>query len=297
MLTINTSWVEVNPHHYIVNQLVISSLELKRHFAFVKGNRQINSKAVAAKVKSIREYGQLSPITVVKGEDVYLSGGHLVDLNGNDIPDEQTENYYAVLDGQHRLIAYLQLGLNLNDLVITEPLNAEMSIVALIAEMNICTTSWKGTDYMAAPCMAMEMQGNEVFEFALELRRKNYPLSTISLWCLGKNSLKPRDFVTAIKEKKLPKSFENTAWYQRSINWYRVAQEKFSETFLAKKYLIGYIINQGHEAEDPTAFYTQIEERIEQLTDEQAKLIMNPPKGLVTREQLIVDNLVEYLSC
>lgn len=53
---------------------------------------------------------------------------------------------------------------------------------------------------------------------------------------------------------------------------------------------------QGHEAKDPTAFYAQIEERIEQLTDEQAKLIMNPPKGLVTREQLIIDNLVEYLG-
>lgn len=123
-----------------MKQLVISSVELNRNFAFVKGNRQINAKAVAAKVKSIREYGQLSPITVVKGEDVFFSGGHLVDLDGNDIPDEQTENYYAVLDGQHRLMAYLKLELNLDDLVITEPLNAEMSIVALIAEMNICTT-------------------------------------------------------------------------------------------------------------------------------------------------------------
>ena len=56
-----------------MKQLVISSVELNRNFAFVKGNRQINAKAVAAKVKSIREYGQLSPITVVKGEDVYLS--------------------------------------------------------------------------------------------------------------------------------------------------------------------------------------------------------------------------------
>jgi len=180
-----------------MKQLVIASVELNRNFAFVKGNRQINAKAVAAKVKSIREYGQLSPITVVKGEDVYLSGGHLVDLDGNDIPDEQTENYFAVLDGQHRLMAYLKLGLNLDDLVICEPLNAEMSIVALIAEMNICTTSWKGTDYMAAPCMALELKENEVFEFALELRRKNYPLSTISQWCLGKNTQKPRDFVNA----------------------------------------------------------------------------------------------------
>ena len=110
-----------------------------RQFAFVKGNRPTNAKTVKAKETSIKEHGQLSPITVAKGEDVLNSGGHLVDLDGNDIPDDQTENYYAVLDGQHRLRAYLNLGLNLDDLVICEPLNVEMSIAALIAEMNICT--------------------------------------------------------------------------------------------------------------------------------------------------------------
>ena len=117
-----------------------------RQFAFVKGNRAINAKTVKAKENSIKEYGQLSPIIVVKGEDVYLMDGHLVDLDGNDIPDDQTEIYYAVLDGQHRLRAYQNLGLHLDDLVICEPLNVEMSIAALIAEMNICTKSWTGTD-------------------------------------------------------------------------------------------------------------------------------------------------------
>ena len=97
-----------------------------RQFAFVKGNRAINAKTVKAKENSIKEHGQLSPITVAKGEDVLNSGGHLVDLDGNDIPDDQTKNYYAVLDGQHRLRAYLNLGLNLDDLVICEPLNVEM---------------------------------------------------------------------------------------------------------------------------------------------------------------------------
>ena len=43
------------------------------------------------------------------------------------------ENYFAVLDGQHRLMACLKLGMNLDNLVIAEPLNVEMSIVALIA--------------------------------------------------------------------------------------------------------------------------------------------------------------------
>lgn len=138
-----------------MKKMILTSENENRQFAFVKGNRAINTKTVKAKENSIKEYGQLSPITVVKGEDVYLMDGHLVDLDGNDIPDDQTENYYAVLDGQHRLVAYLNLKLNLDDLVICEPLNVEMSIAALIAEMNICTKTWTGTDYMAAPAMML----------------------------------------------------------------------------------------------------------------------------------------------
>ena len=88
-----------------MKKMSVISVIVNRSFAFVKGNRPTNSKAVTAKMKSIEEYGLLSPITVVDGEQVITSGGHLVDLNGKDIPDSQSVNYYAVLDGQHRLIA------------------------------------------------------------------------------------------------------------------------------------------------------------------------------------------------
>lgn len=178
-----------------------------RQFAFVKGNRTINAKTVKAKENSIKEYGQLSPIIVVKGEDVYLMDGHLVDLDGNDIPDDQTENYYAVLDGQHRLVAYLNLKLNLDDFVICEPLNVEMSIAALIAEMNICTKTWTGTDYMAAPAMMLGVE-NKVFEFAMYLRSKGCPLATISLWCTGANSSNQKTLWPVSRVRNCPKHLE-----------------------------------------------------------------------------------------
>ena len=279
-----------------MKQLVISSVELNRNFAFVKGNRQINAKAVAAKVKSIREYGQLSPITVVKGEDVYLSGGHLVDLDGNDIPDEQTENYFAVLDGQHRLMACLKLGMNLDNLVIAEPLNVEMSIVALIAEMNICTKTWTGTDYMAAPAMMLGVE-NKVFEFAMYLRSKGCPLATISLWCTGANSLKPKDLVACVKSKELPKAFGEAGWYERSVKWYEAAQGKFPDTFLAKKYLITHLSKKFSNAADPTAFTVQMVEQINRLTAEQAQEIMKPQTGEgLSREQATYDMLEKHLG-
>lgn len=92
-----------------MKKLIITSDNQNRQFAFVKGNRPTNAKTVKAKEKSMQEHGQLSPITVVKGEDVYLMNGHLVDLQGHDIPDEQTERYYAVVDGQHRVVAWMNL--------------------------------------------------------------------------------------------------------------------------------------------------------------------------------------------
>lgn len=90
--------------------MVISVDDAQRQFAFVKGNRPVNGKVVNQKEKSMKAYGQLTPITVTAGERVTQMGGRLVDLNGNEIPNEDAGKYYAVLDGQHRLIAYLKLG-------------------------------------------------------------------------------------------------------------------------------------------------------------------------------------------
>lgn len=279
-----------------MKKMILTSENENRQFAFVKGNRPTNAKTVKAKETSIKEHGQLSPITVAKGEDVLNSGGHLVDLDGNDIPDDQTENYYAVLDGQHRLRAYLNLGLNLDDLVICEPLNVEMSIAALIAEMNICTKTWTGTDYMAAPAM-MLVNKNEVFEFAMYLRSKGCPLATISLWCTGANSLKPKDLVACVKSRELPKAFVEAGWYERSVKWYEAAQGKFPDTFLAKKYLITHLSKKFSNAADPTAFTVQMVEQINRLTAEQAQEIMKPQTGEgLSREQATYDMLEKHLG-
>ena len=279
-----------------MKKMIITTDNENRQFAFVKGNRPTNAKTVKAKETSIKEHGQLSPITVAKGEDVLNSGGHLVDLDGYDIPDDQTENYYAVLDGQHRLRAYLNLGLNLDDLVICEPLNVEMSIAALIAEMNICTKTWTGTDYMAAPAM-MLVNKNEVFEFAMYLRSKGCPLATISLWCTGANSLKPKDLVACVKSRELPKAFVEAGWYERSVKWYEAAQGKFPDTFLAKKYLITHLSKKFSNAADPTAFTVQMVEQINRLTAEQAQEIMKPQTGEgLSREQATYDMLEKHLG-
>ena len=279
-----------------MNKLNVLNVSDANKFAFIKGNRPTDEKAIKVKKDSISEHGILCPITAVNGEEVIKSNGHLTDLDGNDIADEHAKDYYAVLDGQHRLKAYLELGLPLEDLVVIEPLNKKIAIALLIAEMNICTKTWKGSDYMAAPAMAIK-ETNAAFDFAMELQRRNFPLSTISLWACGNNKLKAKDLVASLKTREMPQCLQEAdGWCAKSRKWFEAASEKFTAKFLAKKYLISFIQDGYNVAEDATAYTLEIEKKLKKLTQWQADKIQNARKtSTQTQEQVILDLLRELL--
>lgn len=279
-----------------MNKLNVLNVSDANKFAFIKGNRPTDEKAIKVKKDSISEHGILCPITAVNGEEVIKSNGHLTDLDGNDIADEHAKDYYAVLDGQHRLKAYLELGLPLEDLVVIEPLNKKIAIALLIAEMNICTKTWKGSDYMAAPAMAIK-ETNAAFDFAMELQRRNFPLSTISFWACGNNKLKAKDLVASLKTREMPQCLQEAdGWCAKSRKWFEAASEKFTAKFLAKKYLISFIQDGYNAAEDASAYTSEMEEKLKNLTQWQADKIQNARKtSTQTQEQVILDLLREHL--
>lgn len=279
-----------------MNKLNVLNVSDANKFAFIKGNRPTDEKAIKVKKDSISEHGILCPITAVNGEEVIKSNGHLTDLDGNDIADEHAKDYYAVLDGQHRLKAYLELGLPLEDLVVIEPLNKKIAIALLIAEMNICTKTWKGSDYMAPPAMAIK-ETNAAFDFAMELQRRNFPLSTISLWACGNNKLKAKDLVASLKTREMPQCLQEAdGWCAKSRKWFEAASEKFTAKFLAKKYLISFIQDGYNVAEDAAAYTLEIEEKLKKLAQWQADKIQNARKtSTQTQEQVILDLLREHL--
>lgn len=279
-----------------MNKLNVLNVSDANKFAFIKGNRPTDEKAIKVKKDSISEHGILCPITAVNGEEVIKSNGHLTDLDGNDIADEHAKDYYAVLDGQHRLKAYLELGLPLEDLVVIEPLNKKIAIALLIAEMNICTKTWKGSDYMAASAMAIK-ETNAAFDFAMELQRRNFPLSTISLWACGNNKLKAKDLVASLKTREMPQCLQEAdGWCAKSRKWFEAASEKFTAKFLAKKYLISFIQDGYNVAEDAAAYTLEIEEKLKKLAQWQADKIQNARKtSTQTQEQVILDLLREHL--
>ncbi len=280
-----------------MKKLAIISETLNREFAFIKGNRPTDENAIKAKKKSIKAYGLLCPIVVVKGEQVIASNGHLISISGTEILDDQASNYYAVIDGQHRLKAYLELGLPLDQIVITEPLNTEATTALIIAEMNICTRTWRSADYMAAPAMALKST-NEAFDFAIQLQRQGFPLATISMWCCGNNSLKATSLVNSLKSGKMPSALSDAdGWCSKSKRWFSAASNKFTTKFLSKKYLITFIQNKYNGAENPTDFAQEMENKLNLLSKEQADSIMSARKtDEKTQEQMTIELLNQYLG-
>lgn len=69
-----------------MNKLNVLNVSDANKFAFIKGNRPTDEKAIKVKKDSISEHGILCPITAVNGEEVIKSNGHLTDLDGNILP-------------------------------------------------------------------------------------------------------------------------------------------------------------------------------------------------------------------
>ncbi|MGJ0678825.1 hypothetical protein [Bacteroides ovatus] len=167
--------------------------------AFIAGgiNRDINKANVKAKMKSIKECGQLSELEVVDGKDVVNEGLSLKDpMSGLPIEDEKAKDYLAIIDGQHRYMAIMALreedrrgkknyeeaarkwqkdGNKPKDkpeeytpkapahIKARYPLNNEILIQTLITEVNNTSVKWEKGDF-ARQAFAM-YPDNEVLKF------------------------------------------------------------------------------------------------------------------------------------
>lgn len=91
-----------------------------KKIAFVEGNRNLGKANFEGKMVSLQETeGNITPMMLMNGEDVVKYGLHLVEANTIDdvkaivkneptkIKDDDAGNYYVVIDGQHRYVAYM----------------------------------------------------------------------------------------------------------------------------------------------------------------------------------------------
>lgn len=91
-----------------------------KKIAFVEGNRNLGKANFEGKMVSLQETeGNITPMMLMNGKDVVKYGLHLVEANTikdvkaivknepTEIKDDDAGNYYVVIDGQHRYVAYM----------------------------------------------------------------------------------------------------------------------------------------------------------------------------------------------
>ena len=267
--------------------------------ARLAGNRDLNEKAVKAKMKSMRENGQLVPAIIVDASTAIKDGLKVVDFTtGEEIKDGN--NYIVLLDANHRYSAHLRL-LEENKKIEPEKqyerefyfmysLNPSVSIEKTLAEINIATTPWKGADYVKGVKM---MVGEELptLDFVSELTCMGYSLDAASKWATFGSKISKAVLVRAINgniDEVLRKS--NTINRGRTL--VEAARKSFSAEFLKSRTLIDWIIGKYEDSEKST-FTKDMSHFLANVQRENAENIEKAKgtRGGKTKETIIYEEL------
>lgn len=219
---------------------IISLSELLRSgkkIAFIKGNRQVNNKNVKSKKVSFVKYGMnLIPLMYVSGEKAIADGCTLIDSKtGIEIPKEQSNEYVAIVDGQHRLTAAMEAELGEENLYLFECYN-DANTKELVASTNIDSNPWDGRDY--AYSAVMFNQENKLAQMANELAEAGYAISTIGLILYFKSGKFGKKDLSNIMQGKDAREGYNL---ERAEYFLEKARVKFEDVFIGKKYLISAV--------------------------------------------------------
>ena len=175
---------------YEITELTNNGYKIAR----LANNRNLNEKAVNAKKKSLQDKAQLQAAVVDFADRAVKQGLDVVDfLSEEKIADNEIAQTLVLLEGNHRYKAYLELKKDETfngNFYVTLPLTAELTIAEMIAEMNICTCTWKGTDYIKGAIMSHPSNVTDVLRYMAELETKGYSLPAISMYVTGTENVK-----------------------------------------------------------------------------------------------------------
>jgi hypothetical protein len=221
--------------------------ELGKKVAMLTSNRNLDSKAVKAKAASLKDMEQLVPAVIVDATKAAAEGLGMVDfVTGNEIPENELENYVVLVDGNHRYKAYLNLkkmkGYS-GEYWVTYPLPAASNkkVADMIAEINIATNPWKGSDYSKCAYMVMGDKSPIGVEAMNELTYKGCNISSASLWLVFGKEINKAVLTKAMKGDISSMLYDDDK-IKRGLDLYHTAEEAgFSGEFLGKRTFIEWI--------------------------------------------------------
>ena len=85
--------------------------EVSKKLAFVENNRPVDPKKVSTFISTISDgkYEKAYPVIVIPATSLVEQGYTVKDIEGNVISKEKAEDYFVILDGQHRSIAFARI--------------------------------------------------------------------------------------------------------------------------------------------------------------------------------------------
>ncbi len=192
-----------------MKKIIISFTALQNEgmkIAKLAANRNIRTKVVAEKMKSLKVHGQEIPAVIVEATSAIEQGYAILDFETNaPVTPEQAAEYVVIVDGAHRFQAHLELLKDskanyAGEFYFIYPLNEDQKVGQLLAEINTCTTPWKGGDYAIGASMIVH-EDLPVLNFITELAKKGCSLRAASEWATLTDTITKGVIVKAMNGK------------------------------------------------------------------------------------------------
>lgn len=132
-------------------------VDTSKKIAFIKNNRPLDRKKVDSFMALFAQgkYEDAYPIIVMEANKLHDAGYVVTDVNGNEIK-EGLDEYYVILDGQHRATALMQLAFNGKENripnVFVKDIPAE-KVGEYLVDINNVGTSWTTKDRMVVAAL------------------------------------------------------------------------------------------------------------------------------------------------
>lgn len=231
---------------------------VSKKIAYVVNNRPIDNSKVDKFIALISKdkYEKAYPIIVAEASELLKAGYELHDIKGNKITEEEAGEYFVILDGQHRGMAFAKLIAAGKDYKIPNThVRSVENVGEYLIEINDTGTSWNNKDRLVIAALTAKDK-KDLFESIAELINEGFNPSTSAIIFTGKklsNSLikkalkgeeiaLPKDakvdidrgnkFVTFCKAANIPVKFATKRYFIGGFNSYAASTSE-KEAFKA----------------------------------------------------------------
>ena len=241
-----------------MKQEIITLTELNEKgikVARLAGNRDFSEKNIKEKKKSLKKCGMLSAAIIISAKKALDEGLEVVDFEtGKAITYENADKYVVLVDANHRFKAYLELRKSddeyKGDFYVMYPLQENISIAEMLAEINVATDPWKSADYGKGAAMVIK-EKLPLLEAINELTAKGYSLdSTFS------NKVTKSVLANAMNGQ-ISETLRKENGIERGRRLIAAAKKSFAEDFLKSRNLPDWIISKADDFEGSKAEFEE----------------------------------------